>query len=68
MDSQARIGGSSEHAVPGLFFDIQECKCLFRKLKAMESKLGDEDLFILNRIEKMLYSYLTIKEIKELAE
>ena len=51
----------------GLFINLDECKCLFRKLKKEESKLNDNELFILQKIEKMLYSGLSIKEIEELA-
>jgi len=35
-------------------------------LKREEVKLSDDELFVLNRIEKMLYSKLSIKEIEEL--
>jgi len=51
----------------GYCFSLKECKCIFRRLKAMESKLDDEELFLLNKIEKLLYSKLTIKEINDLA-
>ena len=54
-------------AETGLFFSLEECKCLFRRLKAMESRLEDDELYLLNRIEKMLYTRLTVKEIRDLA-
>ena len=50
----------------GLLLSLQECKCLFRKFKKEESRLNDDELFILQKIEKMLYSGLSIKEIEEL--
>ena len=50
----------------GLFLTLIECKCLFHKLKKEESRLNDDELFILQRVEKMLYSRLSIREIEEL--
>ena len=50
----------------GLLLSPEECKCLFRKLKKEESRLNDDELFILQKVEKMLYSKLSIKEIEEL--
>jgi hypothetical protein len=50
-----------------LLLHYKECKCLYRKLKTEESKLTDDELSILQKIEKMLYSRLSIKEIEELS-
>ena len=60
MDSQETLEEE------GFCFSLKECKCIFRILKAMESKLNDEELYLLNKIEKLLYSRLTIKEINDL--
>jgi hypothetical protein len=46
--------------------NFKECKCMYRKLKLEESRLRDDELSILQRIEKTLYSRLSIKEIEEL--
>jgi len=50
----------------GLFFNLQECKCLYSRLKKEEAKLADDELFLLNRLQKMLYSVLSIREIEDL--
>ncbi|MDR0312471.1 MAG: hypothetical protein LBI14_02615 [Treponema sp.] len=50
-----------------LLLNFKECKCLYRKLKPEESKLRDDELSILQRIEKMLYSRLSIREIEEIS-
>ena len=52
----------------GLFLNLDECKCLFRKLKKEESRLDDDELFILQRVEKMLYSRLSISEIEAITD
>jgi hypothetical protein len=52
----------------GLFLSLKECKCLYRKLKKEESRLSDDELCIFNRMEKMLYSKLSIKEIEDLSD
>ena len=46
--------------------NLEECKLVFRKFKKDEAKLTDDELRILQRIEKMLYTKLSIKEIVEL--
>ena len=51
---------------PGLFLNLDECKCLFNKLKKDENGLTDCESYILQRLEKMLYSRLSIKEIEVL--
>ena len=50
----------------GIFLNLTECKSLFRKLKKDEPKLTDDELLILHKIEKKLYSELTIWDIEEL--
>jgi hypothetical protein len=50
------------------FLSPEECKCLYRKFKKEESKLSDDELCIFNRMEKMLYSKLSIKEIEDLSD
>ena len=50
----------------GLFLGLEDCKCLFRKLKKEESSLSGEERVILQRVEKLLYSRLSIKEIEDL--
>ena len=52
----------------GLFLDLEECKCLFHRLKKEESSLPDGERLILLRIEKMLYAMLSISEIEELLD
>lgn len=50
----------------GLFLDLEECKCLFRKLKKDENNLSGDERFIFQKMEKLLYSGLSIREIEEL--
>ena len=50
----------------GLFFSLEDCKCLFRRLKREETYLSDEESYILKRLEKILYNKLSIKEIEDL--
>ena len=50
----------------GLYLSIRECKSLFKILKRDESRLSDDELFILHKIESALYSELSIKDIEEL--
>ena len=45
---------------------MEECKCLFGRLKRDEETLSDEELYILKRLEKTMYSRLSIKEIEDL--
>jgi hypothetical protein len=52
----------------GLFLSLEECKCLYRRFKKEESKLSDDELCVFSRMEKMLYSRLSIKEIEDLSE
>ena len=54
------------HEEAGLFFGLEDCKCLFRRLKKDEFKLSDEEQSILQRLEKMLYARLSIREIEDL--
>ena len=50
----------------GIFFSLEDCKCLFRRLKKDEPNLKDEERSIFQRLEKVLYSKLSIKEIEDL--
>jgi len=50
----------------GLYFSLEDCKHLFCRLKKEETFLTDEELCILHRIEKVLYSNLSIREIEDL--
>ena len=54
------------HEEAGIFFSLEDCKCLFHRLKKDESNLKDEERSILQRLEKILYSKLSIKEIEDL--
>ena len=54
------------HEEAGLFFNLEDCKCLFRRLKKNEFNLSDEEHYILTRLEKMLYDKLSIREIEDL--
>ena len=62
MDS----GIESKHEETGLFFNLEDCKCYFKRLKKEESTLKDNERIILQRLEKILYSKLSIKEIEDL--
>lgn len=55
---------SGDEMVFGL--TMEECKCLFGRLKRDEETLSDEELYILKRLEKTMYSRLSIKEIEDL--
>ena len=50
----------------GLFLGLEDCKCLFQRLKKEESNLNDKERNILQRLEKALYFKLSIKEIEDL--
>ena len=50
----------------GLFLSMEECKCVFKRLKKEENNLVDEERGILRRLEKIFYSKLSIKEIEDL--
>ena len=50
----------------GLLLNLEDCKCLFRILKKKETDLLNDELLILHRIEKLLYSSLSIREIDDL--
>ena len=50
----------------GVFFNLDECKRLFHILKNEETGLSNDELLLLHRIEKFLYSNLSIKEIDDL--
>ena len=54
------------HEKTGIFLSLEDCKYLFQKLKKEEYKLKDEERFILQRLEKTLYSRLSIREIEAL--
>ena len=54
------------HEETGLFLSLEDCKCLFRRLKKEESNLQDKERSILQRLEKILYSKLSIREIEDL--
>ena len=51
----------------GLVLSLEDCKCLFRTLKREESSLSDQERVILQRMERVLYSRLSIKEIEDLS-
>jgi len=50
----------------GVFLSLEDCKCIFKKLKRDEAKLSNDELAIFGRIEKVLFSKLSIREIEEL--
>ena len=52
----------------GLFLGLEDCKCIFRKLKKEESSLSGKERIILHKVERLLYSRLSIKEIEDLSE
>jgi len=54
------------HGETGLLLSLEECKCLFRRLKKEEVNLSDEERCILQRLEKILYLRLSIREIETL--
>jgi hypothetical protein len=66
MDFSPMDINSKDTQEADLLLNFKECKCLYRKLKTEESRLRDDELSILQRIEKTLYSRLSIKEIEEL--
>ena len=45
---------------------LEECKSLFSRLKREEALLSNGESRILQNIERLLYSRLSIKEIEEL--
>ena len=49
-----------------LYLSLEECKCLFHWLKKHEFNLSDDVRFVLQRLEKTLYSRLSIREIEDL--
>jgi hypothetical protein len=56
----------NSHEETGLFLSMEECKCLFKRLKREEPNLRDEERCILQRLEKLFYSKLSIREIEDL--
>ena len=54
------------HEETGLFLDLEDCKCLFQRFKKEEANLKDKERSILQRLEKFLYSKLSIREIEDL--
>ena len=54
------------HEETGLFLGLEDCKFLFQRLKKEESNLKDKERSILQRLEKLLYSKLSIREIEDL--
>ncbi|MDR2617358.1 MAG: hypothetical protein LBC62_00685 [Treponema sp.] len=50
----------------GLFLDFDDCKALFRGLKKNEAGLSGPERDILRRIERILYTRLSIREFEEL--
>ena len=62
--SSSNPSGFSEET--GLFLSMEECKCVFKRLKNEENNLVDEERGILQRLEKIFYSKLSIKEIEDL--
>ena len=54
------------HDETGLFLTLEDCKCLFQRLKKEEPNLKDKERNLLQRLEKFLYSKLSIKEIEDL--
>jgi hypothetical protein len=55
-----------ENGDAGFFLDIEECKTLFGRLKKNEDGLSYEERKILLRLERFLYSKLSIREVEEL--
>ncbi len=53
---------------PGLFFSLDDLKILFSSLKAFEENLDLDAEILLSRIEKILYDYLSIREIESLSQ
>ena len=54
------------HEEAGLFFDLDDCKCLFKRLKKEEIDLNDRELNIFQRLEKILFAKLSIREVEDL--
>ena len=50
----------------GFFINLEDCKCLFQRLKREESNLNEKELSIFQRLEKVLFSKLSIREIEDL--
>ena len=59
-------GVDSKNEDAGLFIGLEDCKFIFKRLKKDEYNLKDEERFIFHRLEKLLYSKLSIKEIEDL--
>ena len=54
------------HEDTGLFLNVEDCKYIYKRLKKEENHLQDEERIILQRLEKLLYSRLSINEIEAL--
>jgi hypothetical protein len=67
MDNYPTDKNPTDSQEAGLFLSLKECKCLYRRLNKEEAKLGDDELRVFSRMEKMLYSRLCISEIEELS-
>ncbi len=52
---------------PGIFFNLDELKILFSGLKTHEEDLAGDAKTMLNKIEKVLYNYLSIREFELLS-
>ena len=51
----------------GFFFNLDDCKIIFPRLKREEPSLSKGERAILLKIEKVLYGRLSIREIEELS-
>ena len=56
----------TSNEVTGFLFDLEDCIQLFKRLKKDEINLNDKELNIFQRLEKILYSKLSIREIEDL--
>jgi hypothetical protein len=50
-----------------IFLDLEECKVLFRSLKINEKNLSGSERGLLRKVERFLYTRLSIQEIEELS-